>query len=188
MRRFFCITDSSDGSEELFYLEDNMTTYTNADKIYTAETAMNENGVSVNAVYRLCGKGGAIGLIGATQSGKSSFVESLARSEAVMSLLSMREANGKGTTANAEITVTDSADIPEDKLIVMGELIPRSLADITDDNAAFGELLFSVTKAYEKNPMNAGEWAQRCGKALDASLEKPANESLFYKLRSLTKA
>ena len=41
-----------------------MTTYTIADKIYTAETAMNENGVSVNAVYRLCGKGGAIGLIG----------------------------------------------------------------------------------------------------------------------------
>ncbi len=41
-----------------------MTTYTNADKIHAGETAMNEsvsaNGVSVNAVYRLCGKGGAI--------------------------------------------------------------------------------------------------------------------------------
>ena len=169
-----------------------MTTYTNIDRIYAGETAVNEsasaNGISVNAAYRLCGKGGAIGLIGATQSGKSSFVESLAKSDAVMSLLSMREANGKGTTANTEITVTDSVDIPEDKLIVMGELIPKNLADITDDNAAFGELLFSVTKAYEKNPMNAGEWARRCGKALDASLEKPANESLFYKLRSLTKA
>lgn len=139
--------------------------------------------ISVETVMDLESKGEAVVLAGETQAGKSSFIETAAESTSVMNLLATREAEGKGTTANTIISITDCEGIPEDKLVVTGRLEPKNLADISDDNETFGSILYSVAKFDDKNPNNPMLRREKCISALNHALKDASNESLPYMFR-----
>lgn len=138
-----------------------------------------------NAIIMVEGKGDPIVITGPTEGGKSTANGSQAKSEVTQELLATREASGKGSTSEVSIIATDYSKIPEDNLIVTAKLCPKSIADCNDDNEMLGTIIYSAAKDYDKNP-DISIYQTKLSKALQYTLEQPANESLAYKLKGMT--
>jgi hypothetical protein len=137
------------------------------------------------AVVAVQGKGNPIVSTGTTESGKSTMMAALAKNSGVQELLSIREADGKGSTSEVEIIATDYEGIPEDKLVVMAKLGRNTIADCNDDNDFIGSILYTAAKDYNKNP-NIDVYRNKIIKTFQNSLNHPANESLAYKIREMS--
>lgn len=169
---------SSDSSEEFFY----------AKKYFIEEKHMAEK-ISeeiMEAIGMVEGKGDPNVIAGTTESGKSTVIEAIAKSEAVQELLSIREASGKGSTSEVSIVATDYEKIPEDKLIMTAKLCPKTIADCGDDNDLLGNVVYSAAKDYHKNPNN-DFYKKKLEKTLANATEHPANDSLAYKIKGMKK-
>lgn len=136
------------------------------------------------AMTRVKQKGDAIVLSGTTGSGKSTVISELASHEDVQRLLCLREADGKGSTAETCIIATDYKAIPEDRLLVSAQFRARCHADCNDDNALLSGILLSGAKDYKGN-QDADLYDVKIAKELENVLKHPANESLAYQLRDL---
>lgn len=136
------------------------------------------------ALSKVEGKGDPIVAAGTTESGKSTAMGALAKTEVVQELLSIREASGKGSTASASIIATDYSGIPEDKLIMTGRLSSMTIADCNDDNELLGNVIYAAAKDYNRNPKE-DIYKLKMKKALSNALKHPANESLAYKIKGM---
>ena len=138
----------------------------------------------MNAIGRVEGKGEPIVAAGTTGSGKSAVEEASASHPVTQSLLGIREASGKGSVIKASTIATDYEMIPEDKLVMLAELHPKTIAECGDDNELLGNVLYSGAKDYFKNP-DENLYKTKLAKALTNLLEHPANDSLGYKLKDI---
>lgn len=138
-----------------------------------------------DAVQAVKGKGSPIVATGTTESGKSTMMAALAKNSGVQELLSIREADGKGSTSEVEVIATDYEGIPEDKLIVTAKLGRKTIADCNDDNDFIGNILYSAAKDYNKNP-NIDVYRNKIIKTFQNGLNHPANESLAYKIKDMS--
>lgn len=137
------------------------------------------------AVRKIVAKGDPIALIGATGSGKSTTIESLAFSEDVQNILAMREAQGKGSISQTNIIVTDFPEIPEDCLIVTAKLRPRTAIDLVDDNVLLGKIVYSALKKTQTG--NKEDYRENLARQLERELEHPENDTLAYRLQKIEK-
>lgn len=138
------------------------------------------------AVERIRDKSEPIVVIGATQSGKSTAIRTLAESEIVQDLLKIRESWGKGTTCNFNILATDYDSIPDDKLIINVKLNKMTIAKLSDDNKFIGGILYSAIKEYCKNDtMTIEDYEEKLKKEISSSLKNAANDTLAYKIKSI---
>lgn len=138
-----------------------------------------------DALAKVEGKGDPTVVAGTTESGKTTTMNALAKSEDVQALLEIREASGKGSTAEESIIATDYDEIPEDKLIMIANLCQKKMADCNDDNEFLANAIYSAAKDYAKNPDDK-LYIAKMSKALANALDHPANESLAYKLKDMT--
>ena len=138
----------------------------------------------MEAIGRVEGKGEPIVAAGTTGSGKSAVEEASASHPVTQSLLGIREASGKGSVTKASTIATDYEMIPEDKLVMLAELHPKTIAECGDDNELLGNVLYSGAKDYFKNP-DENLYKTKLAKALTNLLEHPANDSLGYKLKDI---
>lgn len=139
----------------------------------------------VNAARELKGKGMPVVETGTTEGGKSTALEACAKDIGVQNVLSVREANGKGSTKEVEIIATDSEAIPVDKVIMLASLKKQGVADCSDDNDFLGNILYSACKDYAKDS-NIETYNNKLQKTFLNGLNHPANESLQYKLKDLS--
>jgi hypothetical protein len=137
------------------------------------------------AVLAVQGKGNPLLASGTTESGKTTMMAALAKNSGVQELLSIREANGKGSTSEVEIIATDYEGIPEDKLVVRAKLGRKNIADCNDDNDFIGNILYSAVKDYSKN-LNIDTYRNKIIKTLQNGIIHPANESLAYKIKDMS--
>lgn len=105
----------------------------------------------MEAIGRVEGKGDPIVAAGTTGSGKSAVEEASASHVVTQTLLGIREASGKGSVTKVNTIATDYEMIPEDKLVVLAELQPKTIAECGDDNELLGNVLYSGAKDYFKN-------------------------------------
>lgn len=138
----------------------------------------------MEAIGRVEGKGEPIVAAGTTGSGKSAVEEASASHPVTQALLGIREASGKGSVTKASTIATDYEMIPEDKLVMLAELHPKTIAECGDDNELLGNVLYSGAKDYFKNP-DENLYKTKLAKALTNLLEHPANDSLGYKLKDI---
>lgn len=138
----------------------------------------------MEAIGRVEGKGDPIVAAGTTGSGKSAVEEASASHPVAQTLLGIREASGKGSVTKASTIATDYEMIPEDKLVMLAELHPKTIAECSDDNELLGNVLYSGAKDYFKNP-DENLYKTKLAKALTNLLEHPANDSLGYKLKDI---
>ncbi len=136
------------------------------------------------AMSKVKHKGDAIVLSGTTGSGKSTVISELASHEDVQNLLCLREADGKGSTAETCIIATDYEAIPENCLLVSAQLRTRHHADCNDDNDLLAGILLSGAKEYKAN-QDVAAYDAKIAKEFENALKHPANESLAYQLRGL---
>ena len=108
----------------------------------------------------------------------------MASHEDVQNLLCLREADGKGSTAETCIIATDYEAIPENRLLVSAQLRTRHHADCNDDNDLLAGILLSGAKDYKAN-QDGASYDAKIAKEFDNALKHPANESLAYQLRDL---
>lgn len=138
----------------------------------------------MEAIGRVEGKGDPIVAAGTTGSGKSAVEEASASHPVTQALLGIREASGKGSVTKASTIATDYEMIPEDKLVMLAELHPKTVAECGDDNELLGNVLYSGAKDYFKNP-DENLYKTKLAKALTHLLDHPANDSLGYKLKDI---
>ena len=138
----------------------------------------------LEAIDKVEGKGDPTVSAGTTGSGKSAVEEACARHPVTQSLLSIREASGKGSVTKASAIATDYDKIPEDKLIMIADLNRKTVAECGDDNELLGNVIYSVAKDYAKNP-NDNLYKSKVSKALTNALQHPANDSLAYKIKDM---
>lgn len=138
----------------------------------------------MEAVGRIEGKGDPIVAAGTTGSGKSAVEEASASHPVVQALLRIREASGKGSVTKASAIATDYEMIPKDKLIMLAELYPKTIAECSDDNELLGNVLYSGAKDYFNN-QDENLYKKKLDKALTNLLKHPANDSLGYKLKDI---
>lgn len=135
-------------------------------------------------------KGNPILLSGPTGGGKSTLISRMARNGDVEALLSNRESQGKGSTVDTNIVVTDDPNVPEDCLLVGGRLCPMTQADCDDDLTLLSNILFYATKTYGRAKLNADTYAGKIKEELDKRLKSaetnPENDSLVYRLRDIS--
>lgn len=139
----------------------------------------------VDAVKRLIKKGDAIVTTGTTESGKSTADGFMAKGEAVIDLMSMREANGKGSTIETSIIVTDSDDVSEDELIINARMTENHIATCSDDNVFLAKVLHPAVKKYA-DTMDVKAFEEVVRQTILAELEEPSNDSLAYKIKDLS--
>lgn len=139
----------------------------------------------MEAIGRVEGKGDPIVAAGTTGSGKSAVEEASASHPVTQALLGIREASGKGSVTNAITIATDYEMIPEDKLVMLAELHPKTIAECGDDNELLGNVIYSGAKDYFKN-LDESLYKTKLAKALTNLLEHPANDSLGYKLKDIS--
>ena len=139
----------------------------------------------MEAIGRVEGKGDPIVAAGTTGSGKSAVEEASASHPVTQVLLGIREASGKGSVTKASTIATDYEMIPEDKLVMLAELHPKTIAECGDDNELLGNVLYSGAKDYFKN-LDESLYKTKLAKALTNLLEHPANDSLGYKLKDIS--
>lgn len=140
----------------------------------------------MEAIGKIEGKGDPVVAAGTTGSGKSAVEEASASHTTTQALLGVREASGKGSVTQASTIATDYEEIPEDKLIMVAELHPKTVAECGDDNELLGNVLYSGAKNFFKNP-DENLYKTKLTKALTNLLEHPANDSLGYKLKDIGK-
>ena len=138
----------------------------------------------MEAIGRVEGKGDPIVAAGTTGSGKSAVEEASASHVVTQTLLGIREASGKGSVTKVNTIATDYEMIPEDKLVVLAELQPKTIAECGDDNELLGNVLYSGAKDYFKNS-DEQLYKNKLAKALTNLLEHSANDSLGYKLKDI---
>lgn len=139
----------------------------------------------VEAVKRLIKKGDAIVTIGTTESGKSTADGFMAKGVAVSDLMSMREANGKGSTIETSIIVTDSDEVSEDELIINARMTENHIATCSDDNVFLAKVLHPAVKKYADS-LDTNVFEDVVRQTILAELENPSNDSLAYKIRDLS--
>lgn len=148
------------------------------------EVKMNQQLKQVlDTAKQIATKGDPIILTGATGSGKSTSIEALAISGDVQALLSLREAQGKGSISQTNIVITDFPEIPEDNLVVTAKLCPRTNADLMDDNVFLGNILYTAKKKTQTTDEKA--YKENLARLLNHELEHPSNDTLAYRLRQL---
>lgn len=139
----------------------------------------------VEAVKRLIKKGDAIVTTGTTESGKSTADGFMAKGDAVGDLMSMREANGKGSTIETSIIVTDSDDISEDELIINARMTENHIATCSDDNVFLAKVLHPAVKKYA-DTQDVKVYADVVRQMILSEIEEPSNDSLAYKIMDLS--
>ncbi|MDD6345902.1 MAG: hypothetical protein PUA51_06780 [Oscillospiraceae bacterium] len=146
-------------------------------------TRIKEN--TVTAINKIVSKGDHVVVTGTTESGKSTGIGFFAESDAVRSLMSMREASGKGSTIETIILATDYKEIPENELIIRSKVLKSHVATHSDDNELLGKVLYlAVRKCVEG--CSDENYALQIKTALVAELDSPSNESLAYKLKKIS--
>ncbi len=136
----------------------------------------------LQAISKLIGKGNPAILTGPTGCGKSTSLGSLTEDEVVQKILQIREAEGKGSTAVTNIMVTNHPDIPEEGVIMKAKITAVGMPDVNDDGDLLGELLYTASTDYKKNPSNE-IFNSKLEKVFEHCLQNPSNDSLAYKLR-----
>ena len=104
---------------------------------------------TISAIRKIENKGDPIPVAGATESGKSTAMGFLAESDAVRDLMSMREAEGKGSTIETNIVATDCEDIFPDVLYVKADLKLHHIATTSDDNDFLSKIIHPVIRKYD---------------------------------------
>lgn len=137
---------------------------------------------TVDAVNKLEGKGNVVLLTGPTGCGKSTSLGSFTESEAVQAVLQVREADGKGSTAKANIIVTNHPDIPAEGVIIRARKAKLDMKDVNDDGDLIGEFLYVAAANYKKNPQE-NLFKEKIRITFRNRLGNAANDSLAYKLR-----
>ena len=137
---------------------------------------------TVEAVNKLEGKGNVVLLTGPTGCGKSTSLGSFTESEAVQAVLQVREADGKGSTAKANIIVTNHPDIPAEGVIIRARKAKLDMKDVNDDGDLIGEFLYVAAANYKKNPQE-NLFKEKIRITFRNRLGNAANDSLAYKLR-----
>ncbi len=137
---------------------------------------------TVEVVNKLEGKGNVVLLTGPTGCGKSTSLGAFTESEAVQAVLQVREADGKGSTAKANIIVTNHPDIPEDGVIIRARKAKLDMKDVNDDGDLIGEFLYVAASNYKKNPQE-DQFKEKISKTFCNRLNNAANDSLAYKLK-----
>lgn len=103
---------------------------------------------TISTINKIVHKGDPIPAAGTTQSGKSTAMGFLAESDSVRCLMSMREAEGKGSTIETNIIATDSDDIPLDVLFVKANLKSHHIATTSDDNEFLAKVIHPFIRQY----------------------------------------
>lgn len=139
-------------------------------------------------------KGNPVLLSGPTGGGKSTLIASMASNPIVEDLLWHRTAEGKGSTAETTIIVTDDLEIPETCLLAGGLLSPITQDKCEDDLDFLTKILFYAAKVYDKK-LDSTAYEKKVREQLDKELgatEKGKNSSaidnttLAYKLRDIS--
>lgn len=139
-------------------------------------------------------KGNPVLLSGPTGGGKSTLIASMASNPIVEDLLWFRTAEGKGSTVETTIIVTDNAEIPEACLLAGGFLSPITQDKCEDDLDFLTKILFYAAKVYDKK-LDSTAFEKKMIEQLDKELgaiEKDKNLSaidnttLAYKLREIS--
>ncbi len=138
---------------------------------------------TVSAINKIISKGDHIVVSGTTESGKSTAMGFFAQSDFVRSLMSMREASGKGSTIETHIVVTDYKEIPEDRMLIQAKIQKSHVATCGDDNELLGKVLYTAVRKCEEG-CSEDEYAEQIRKAVVSELQDPSNESLAYKLKN----
>lgn len=138
----------------------------------------------IEAIGKIEGKGEPVVAVGTTGSGKSAVEEASARNPITQALLEKREASGKGSVTKVSTVATDYDLIPEDKLIMVAELHPKSIADCGDDNELLGNIIYSGAKEFSKNS-DIESYKKKITQAFKYNLVHPANDTLAYKLKDI---
>jgi len=129
------------------------------------------------------GKGEPIVKIGATGSGKTTLDEVLACQNSTQELLQIREAEGKGSLITTEIVITDDENVPDDGVIIYGEIRRKKIADITDDNDLFGNIMYEAAKELMRGTED--KYKSKIKETLDYYLTHPSNDSLAYQIKDI---
>lgn len=130
-------------------------------------------------------KGDPIPITGTTQSGKSTGIGFMAASGDVQDLMSMREAQGKGSTIETNIVVTDSEDISEDELIIKATMVDNHIANSGDDNVLLAKVLYPAVRKYAENH-DKDFFNKMIRSGLLLEIKEPANDSLAYKIKDIS--
>lgn len=178
---FYLICYSSDSSEEFFYGKN---TCHKEEKYMTRKELTIEK---VESVKRLISKGDVVVTIGTTESGKSTADGFMAKGDAVGDLMSMREANGKGSTIETCIVITDTEDIREDELIVNARMTENHIATCGDDNVFLAKILHPAVKKYADS-LDEKIYADVIKQTIRAEIEDPSNDSLAYKIMDMSES
>ena len=104
---------------------------------------------TISTINKIVHKGDPITAAGTTQSGKSTAMGFLAESDSVRDLMSMREAEGKGSTIETNIVATDSDDILPDVLYVRANMKSHHIATASDDNDFLSKIIHPVIRKYD---------------------------------------
>lgn len=142
------------------------------------------NNELLEAIGKIEGKGEPVITAGPTGSGKSASIAASASHPVAQILLGSREASGKGSVTKVNTIATDYEMIPEDKLIMLAELHPKTLAECGDDNELLGNVLYSGAKLYHNN-QNEDLYKDKLYETLKNLLSHPSNDSLAYKLKDI---
>ncbi|MCR4944146.1 MAG: hypothetical protein K5986_06765, partial [Clostridium sp.] len=135
-------------------------------------------------IIRNLGKGEPIVKIGATGSGKTTLDEVLALSPETQELLQIREAKGKGSLITTEVIATDDQLVPEKGLLAYGKMKKKAVADVSDDNTLFGNIMYSAAKELIQG--SEEKYELKISETLDYYLNHPANDSLAYQIRGMS--
>lgn len=141
------------------------------------------NGNDVTAINKIISKGDHIVAVGTTESGKSTAIGFMAMNDSVRSLMSIREASGKGSTIETHIVVTDYKKIPEDKMIIRAKVLNSHIATCGDDNELLAKVLYNAVRKCN-NECSEEVYEEQIRKTIEFQLKEPSNDSLAYKLKN----
>lgn len=140
---------------------------------------------TLSIINKIVSKGDPIPVVGTTQSGKSTAMGFMAASDPVRDLLSMREAEGKGSTIETNIVVTNSDQIDKDTLYVQARMVSNHIATCTDDNLFLAKILHFAIRKYDENGDNDA-YIRSIRTEIMNDLADCSNDSLGHKIKSFS--
>ncbi len=170
---------SSDESEEFFYGKNSL--LSQGGKNMTSQISEN----TLSTIDVITPKGDPIPTFGTTQCGKSTTMGFLAESDAVRDLMSMREAEGKGSTLQTNIVVTDSEDISLDLLYVRANMRIHHIATTSDDNEFLSTILHPAVRSYRENG-NEDIYRKNIKEIFTNKVSDGANDSLAHMIKGFS--
>ena len=145
--------------------------------------------MEIKLLSNLIEKGDPIVIIGISGSGKSTFIVQTANSQSVRKILRRRLAHGKGTLCDTKIIVSDYDGLPNDAIILTGQLKKYTGLDVNQENKLLGWIVYMAIKDYYKDNNNSEDYktfayTENLLKYLKEKIERSENDTTEFQLKN----